>query len=148
MKKVKDFFKKITLRRLIVLIILLMFNSYAWFIYATKVYSSLTTHVVAWEIKFQSGLDEIVSNMIINVEKIYPGMEDFEQELDAQNAGETDAIVTYAIREMTILGTTYSTADGDYTPDDLLGMLQDGRYPFEFSIIISNDGEMVEGRNL
>jgi len=149
MKKIKKFFKKITLSRLIILIFLLIFNSYAWFLYATKVSNSITTHIVSWDVKFQSGQNEIVSNFEINVNKIYPGMDEFEQDIEASNSGETKAIITYSVREITILGNTYTTETGEYTPEELLDMLTDGTYPFNIAITVGNGGEMESGgRNM
>lgn len=103
MKGIKNFFKKITLRRMLILIFLLMFNSYAWFIYATKVFNSVTTTVAAWEVKFHSGETEVVNTVAVNIPVIYPGMEEFTEEITATNLGEKDAVLTFAIREIKIL---------------------------------------------
>ena len=42
--------KKVKISNLILLIVLLMFNSYAWFIYNTKVSTSLSAKIEAWDI--------------------------------------------------------------------------------------------------
>ena len=146
---IKEFFKKITLRKLIILILLLMFNSYAWFIYATKVYNSITTRIVAWDVTFKAGEEEIVTTLLIDVERIYPGMEEFTQIVEAKNLGEMDAVLTYAIREMTILGTTYTAGEEYevglfYTPEQLYEILTSADYPFVFEIRVENDGEMLK----
>lgn len=52
MNKIIKILKKIKLRNLIVLIILLAFNTYAWFIYTTRVSSELTAHVSSWDVEF------------------------------------------------------------------------------------------------
>ena len=43
--------KKVKISNLILLIVLLMFNSYAWFIYNTKVSTSLSAKIEAWDIR-------------------------------------------------------------------------------------------------
>lgn len=52
MNKIIKILKKIKLRNLIVLIILLAFNTYAWFIYTTRVSSEITAHVSSWDVEF------------------------------------------------------------------------------------------------
>ena len=42
--------KKVKLSNLILLVVLLMFNSYAWFIYNTKVNTSISAKIEAWDI--------------------------------------------------------------------------------------------------
>jgi len=72
MKKIKKAFKRIKVKNLIILIILLMFNAYAWFVFSTKVSSKIEAHVEAWDIVFQADEKEIVSNIKFEVGKIYP----------------------------------------------------------------------------
>ena len=52
MSKFIKILKKIKIRNIIILIVLLMFNTYAWFIYTTKVSTDLTAHVSAWNVDF------------------------------------------------------------------------------------------------
>ena len=56
-----------------------MFNTYAWFIYATKVDTSLSVHVSSWNVEFVSLGGESIKDLVIEVERIYPGMETFEK---------------------------------------------------------------------
>ena len=73
--------KKIKPSTLIIAILLLMFNSYAWFIYATKVEVGFTAHVTSWNVEFDVGQgEESSTNIVIDLERIYPGMEDYEKE--------------------------------------------------------------------
>lgn len=66
-------------------------------------------------------------------------MEEFTQEITAHNLGEKQAQLSYAIREITILGTTYSV-DEDTTSDDLKELIESDNYPFHIRISIENDG--------
>ena len=52
MNKFIKILKKIKIRNIIILIVLLMFNTYAWFIYATKVSMNLSVHVSSLNVEF------------------------------------------------------------------------------------------------
>lgn len=73
---------------MIVLILLLVFNAYAWFIYATRASLDLTTHVAAWEISFDAGESQSDTSVILEIDRIYPGMEDYIKEIKVYNRGE------------------------------------------------------------
>lgn len=140
MKKSNEFIlfrivKKVKLRTLILLIILLSFNSYAWFIYATKVSGGLTAHITSWNIKFKAGEQEITTEVVFEVDKIYPGMEPQSKTLTAYNSGEMKALLSYRIREIRILQETY-TVDENLTQEQLIEQLQG--YPFKLSFSIDN----------
>ena len=64
--------KKVKLSNLILLVVLLMFNSYAWFIYNTKVNTSISAKIEAWDIAYISDGIRETQNIILYVEKIYP----------------------------------------------------------------------------
>ena len=85
MNKVVKVLKKIKLRNLIILLVLLIVNTFAWFIYATKVSLDLSVHVSSWDVEFVSGDEEITTNMEIVVDRIYPGMDQFEQTIEVHN---------------------------------------------------------------
>lgn len=143
----KTLIKKIKLSHLIILLVLLVCNSYAWFIYATKVSGTFQTHITSWNVSFQAGEDETVTNMNFTVDRIYPGMETYSQDLIAYNTGEVTANLSYEILSVTILGTTYAT-DEDTTSSDLVDMIQND-FPFTISVTVDNnllsaeDGEGV-----
>ena len=127
--------KKVKLRTLILLIILLSFNSYAWFIYATKVSGGMNAHITSWNVKFKAGEEEITTNVVFDVEKIYPGMEDQTKTLTAYNEGEMLAMLSYDIKSVRILDTTY-TASETMTTQDIEAILQN--YPFKLTFAIDN----------
>lgn len=64
--------KRIKLKTLIILIILLMFNAYAWFVYTTKVSGEMVAHVEAWDVIFQADDEEKISYAEFDVGRIYP----------------------------------------------------------------------------
>ena len=104
--------KVIKPHQIIILIILITSNSFAWFIYATKVDNTMNAHVRAWDVLFQSGDSPIVDYININIESMYPGMDDYHYELKAYNKSEVGAQVTYEILSANIMGTEYYTKEG------------------------------------
>lgn len=58
--------------RLLVLIILVSANTFAWFIYATKIDGSVSVHVKGWDVLFEAGENEVSNIINVNVDSIYP----------------------------------------------------------------------------
>lgn len=135
-KKTKSILKYINTKTIIILIVLLSFNAYAWFIYITKVSLELDVHVAAWDITFQAGEEEITNDVVLEVDKIYPGMEDYVQEIEVHNRGEISADLSYKIMSIEIFGEKFEVGD-QYTSDDLQNMLNS--YPFKITIESSTD---------
>ena len=135
-KKTKSILKYINAKTIIILIVLLSFNAYAWFIYITKASLELDVHVAAWDITFQAGEEEITNDVVLEVDKIYPGMEDYVQEIEVHNRGEISADLSYKIMSIEIFGEKFEVGD-QYTSDDLQNMLNS--YPFKITIESSTD---------
>ena len=111
-KTKKGFISKyIKLRTLLILVVLLVFNSYAWFVFATKVSGGLTAHVTSWNITFQVGDEDYVTNVVIDVSTIYPGMETYVKEIKAKNVGESIADLSYQYKSLVVLGDEYTVPD-------------------------------------
>ena len=134
--------KKIKLRTIIILIVLLVFNSYAWFIYSTKVATGLEAHVSSWDVSIQAGEGE-TTNLEIIVDRIYPGMNTFEKEIEVHNKGEVKALLSYEVKSYTILGESFETNE-TVTEADLKKNLLDN-YPFKVSVAISS--EIIDAGN-
>lgn len=141
--------KKIGPFRLIFLIVLIASNSFAWFIYATKIDSTVDVHVRSWNVVFEAEDTEITSTINFPVDSIYPGMENYEYEIKAYNNSEVSARLTYKLLEANIIGTEYITVEGrtergetalatDLTSSELESMLANN-YPFSITISVSND---------
>ena len=134
--------------RLVFLIVLLSANTFAWFIYATKIDSDVTVHVRAWNIVFESGENEITSEIPINVDGIYPGMEDFEYEIRAYNRSEVAATMTYQVLSARILDDEYISVEEkrsrglQITEDDLTSAQLESKlandYPFSIQVSTSS----------
>lgn len=141
MKKVLGLFKRIKLSTLIWLILLLSFSSYSWMIYVSKVSTGISAHVTSWDVNFKVGQDSVTTEIIFDVEQIYPGMDDFTQQVIVNNNGELDGVLSYEIRKIEILGTTYEVSDS-VTSDDLLAMMQSD-FPFKLNVEVEGDATNV-----
>lgn len=126
--------KYIKLKTLIILVVLLVFNSYAWFVFATRVSGGLSAHVTSWNVTFQIGDDESVTNIIIDVSTIYPGMETYMKEIKVKNNGESIANLTYKYQSLTVLGDTYTVGD-NCTEEELNDRIAN-TYPFKVNVTV------------
>lgn len=134
-KKTKNIIKYINTKTMIILIVLLAFNAFAWFIYITKASLELDTHVAAWEINFKTD-DQIIKNdILLEIDRIYPGMEDYTKEIEVVNKGEINAELSYRITSIEIFGEKYEIGD-QYSADDLQNILTS--YPFKITIETSS----------
>lgn len=137
MEKFYKTLKKIKLRNLIILLLLFVFNTYAWFIYTSKVNVGITASVSSWDVEFNTLEGEVTTEMEINVERIYPGMETFEKIIEVYNRGETNAELSYKIKSLKIMDELYEvTEDAGLTSEDIENKIKQD-YPFK--IIIEKD---------
>ena len=137
------------IKHLLVLILLLSANSFAWFIYASRVDGGIDAHVRGWNVLFQAGDSPIVDYVDIDVESMYPGMEEYFYELKASNRSEVSASIKFTVLEANILGTSYITVEGkeekqltldgdELTSDQLLEQLEND-YPFTISFSLTTE---------
>lgn len=138
MDKFVKILKKIKIRNIIILIMLLMFNAYAWFIYATKVNLDLSVHVSSWNVEFVSADGESIKDLVIEVERIYPGMETFEKNIEVRNKGETKASLSYQIESIKVMDETFKVSD-TLTSEDLENHIKKD-YPFKITIEKDDEG--------
>lgn len=153
-RKKLHFKKEIKVRTLLLLIITLIMNTYAWFIYIATVSVGLDVHIKSWDFELQNGAQ--TEDFEFVVENIYPGVptEDTVQNISAANNGEMDALLTCDVVYMRILDKEYSTAQKYtetaltelYTSEELLQMLYED-YPFKINIYLidtDDSGNEVE----
>ena len=149
MKKLIGVIKKIKLRTLLLLIVTLLFSSYAWFIFISEVSVGLEAHVVAWHVTFEVDEQE-TTEIDIDIGQIYPGMDDYTKEIVITNDGEVAGTLTYQIQRMVVLGTTYELSDDpldEVTPDDLEDILEND-FPFSISVTINGQNNNIIPINL
>lgn len=142
MEKIVRILKKIKIKNIIILILLLIFNTYAWFIYATKASSSIDVHISSWNVEFTVGEDETVTNILIEVERVYPGMETFEKNISVRNRGEIKAQLDYDIISLKIMDESYTIGE-NMTSEELENKMKTG-YPFKINVI-KDDTELRAG---
>lgn len=138
MKKLVKILKKIKIRNLIILVLLLVFNSYAWFIYATKVTMGFNAHVSSWSVEFITADGESIKELIVDVERIFPGMEIFEKSIEIFNKGETKANLSYEIESFKLMGEEFIVGE-NITTEELEHKLET-EYPFKITIIHNENG--------
>ena len=131
--------KKIKIKNIIILILLIVFNTYAWFIYATRVSSEISVHISSWNVEFSVGEDETITNLIITVERIFPGMETTEKNVTVRNKGEIKAELDYKIMSLKVLDESYTVGE-NITQEELVNKITN-EYPFK--IIVSKDDTLL-----
>ncbi len=144
MYKVLKIMKKIKIRNLIILILLLVFNAYAWFVYTTKVSLDLSAHVSSWDVQFVAKDGGVSSDMIIKVEKVYPGMEDFEKIIEVQNRGEVNVELSYEIESVRIMDETIEKNDETGVTSESIEEKLKKDYPFKINIV-KDDSNLITG---
>ena len=118
------------------LAITLASNSFAWFIYTTKVSSSISAKVREWKVTFDVNGNLVEEIVEVNVDSLFPGMDDFNQTLTVSNSGESAAKISFEVISATILGEDIKTLN--LTDSELITYLRDN-YPFSINITSSND---------
>lgn len=132
MEKLVKILKKIKIKNIVILILLIIFNTYAWFIYATRVSSEINVHISSWNVQFSVGEDETVTNVVIAVDRIYPGMETAEKNVTVKNRGEIKAELDYKIISLKVLNESYKV--GENITDEELENKINTEYPFKINI--------------
>ena len=136
---------EIKIRSVLLLLVTLIANTYAWFIYNSTVTTDIQVHLKSWKFELEAG--EISEDFVFKVEEIYPGMPEASSSIVANNRGETDANLSCEIDSVRILDDEYlllPTDENDrvpgvtyYTSQQLLDkLLYD--YPFKIEIYIGD----------
>lgn len=128
--------KRIRIRTILLLILSLSTNTFAWFVYNTKVENNLTTSVRAWHVSFEDSDSDSIQYMEFEIDHIYPGMEDYENYITVTNDGETNAEISYEIKDLRILDKTYIVEN--YTQEELNKII-DENYPFKIKFSVSSE---------
>lgn len=130
--------KKTKLRTILLLIVLLSLNTTAWFIFATKVESGIGAKIVAWNVSFVTGEDELLEYINFKIDSIYPGMEPHTEKIEVSNKGEAPAGLKYEMESARILNNEYIVDDKTITSISLLSSLAND-YPFKIKVGVSKD---------
>ncbi len=128
--------KILRLNLIIVIAVLLSFNSFAWFIYSTQVSTSISTRVRAWRVDFEHGEEEVSEYVNFELDDLYPGMPDYDNVVNILNFGETEVHIQFEIIYVRILDEEYS--EEHYTQQELIDMLADD-FPFEITFLLTEE---------
>ncbi len=104
--------KKIKISHLIILALLLVGNTYAWFIYIDTVSNSVDVHIKAWNIDLQDDQGTVTDTVTVFVDAVYPGMTTFEKEIRVSNYSDLPATVSYDLLSVEIMGEKTYTREG------------------------------------
>ena len=140
MKKKKNNKIKIPIIPFIFSSFLLIFGTYAWFTYFSDVDSTMTGHVIGWNIDFD-GKTNIENKYSIVIDNIYPGMKDYVNEFKITNHGEIGASITSSIVSVQIFDEVYKVGDlyqGENLTSEKIYEILKTKYPFKMDFQIDN----------
>lgn len=135
-KKIKKVKKKLRRSTLFFLVLMLITNSFAWFIYTNKVSNSINTHVKSWLVTFDQDGNPLEDTIEFKIDSIYPGMTDFTDSINISNTGETTAYITYQVTSIKVFDEVLDTSN--YTSDELISFLKT-KYPFLLTFEVSDE---------
>ena len=134
--KRKKIIKKVKFKTIFLLMITLASNSFAWFIYTTKVSSNISAKVREWNVSFDVNGENVEKTIEINIDSLYPGMSTYTQTLTASNSGEARAQISYEVIRANILGDDLTGMN--YSDIQIINYLR-SYYPFSIDFHVSND---------
>ena len=135
--------RRVKLRTLLLLVLTLTANSYAWFIHTTKVNNAIEAHVRSWNVRFDLEQSEVAEYIDFVVSDMYPGMPDFERKIKIVNSGETTGKINYEVISARVINTEF-IVDETTTSEVMINKLKN-EYPFKIDIGTSNDIISPEG---
>lgn len=106
-KYIKKNRKILLIRSVLMLGFLLVFNIFAWFIYISKVNTTLDIHAVSWDVVFSEG-GTAVKDVTIALD-VYPGMEEYTHTITVNNSGETAANLYFDTKSVKLFDTEMLT---------------------------------------
>lgn len=103
--------KKHKLGILLVLFLMLVSSTMAWFIYNKTVDMGLQTHVKSWNVSLGDGEEGTYE---FKISDLYPGMDNATDSVDVVNSGELNSSVNIEVKSITLFG-ELQVEDVDYT---------------------------------
>jgi hypothetical protein len=102
----------------------------------------MSVHVSSWNVEFSIGEDETVTNILIEVERVYPGMETFEKKVSVKNKGEIKAELDYEMIALKVMDENYRIGE-NITMEELENKIKTD-YPFKINVF-KDDSLLKEG---
>ena len=120
--------KKMFIRAVVMSMFLLGINVYAWFAFFDKFDGNINANIISWDVTFFDD-NETVDHVVMNINSLYPGMDDFEKQVTVSNQSDVKAVFTYSIVKVVLFGETFLVDDVSLTSDQLLEHLNNS-FPF------------------
>lgn len=133
--------KKVIILCLIV-ILLLLANTYAWFIYNSNFDIEINTNVKSWTIEFKENGQVLDKELILEIESIYPGMEEYTHNITIENKGDVAAELDYKIVSIELFGERKSIGE-NCSEEELKRYIES----LPFSINFELDKEQLDPNN-
>ena len=113
-------------------------NIFAWFAFSANVGLELEATVASWNVRFRDGVDVLTQDLVIEITKMKPGMDDFNKTITIESNSDVDANFSYHVTSLSILGRSIPIT----SKADPFQYLRDF-YPF--SITASSDKTLLSG---
>ncbi len=131
-KKIK---KGLRRRTIFFLILTLIGNAFAWFIYSNKISTSINVGVKSWKITFAQAGTTLENNVVFSVDSIYPGMSNYTDAIEIRNSGEMAANITYELTYVKVFDEVYTNET--YTSSQMENILANN-YPFKVTFVVGS----------
>ena len=131
-KKIK---KGLRRRTIFFLILTLIGNAFAWFIYSNKISTSINVGVKSWKITFAQAGTTLENNVVFSVDSIYPGMSNYMDAIEIRNSGEMAANITYELTYVKVFDEVYTNET--YTSSQMESILANN-YPFKVTFVVGS----------
>ena len=95
--------KKIKTRSILLASFVLGVNIFAWFVFISMANVKVEANVISWDVNF-SDSSEIISNIVIETPKLYPGMPTYTKEFFITNSSDVGGTFSYTINSINVLG--------------------------------------------
>jgi len=134
----KSLLSYINIKTLLILVLTLIINTYAWFLYVSTVSTEVDVHIKSWDFDIQ---DNAGSTDMEFRAVIYPGMQEVSQEVTSRNNGEASAKLSIDFKSLKVLDEEYVVGETDdhgveITSNYIYNKLQE--YPFKIEIKVDD----------
>ena len=135
-KKLNTKQRYILLGSMVLVLILLIVNTFAWFLMTTRNSLTIDTHVDSWQISMTDEEQTVVQEVLITIDHAYPGMTEYKDVFTLTNTGERDAELSFEVIYARLLEDVYEVSDTGPTHEEIEEMLTDD-LPFTFDFQFS-----------
>lgn len=130
--------KRVIIRSFLLIALLLVINTFAWFTYISRAGVSLNGSVIDWDISFLNE-NGAVKDIQIDITDMKPGMMPFEYKIQIQNNSDVAANINYNIKSLKLLGTELLQEGQEEQVEESLKT----EYPFVLELITERDNIQI-----